>query len=234
MSKTSKISAKDLGALALPDFCPRCFWIKRNAKLPYQIFPGIFSSIDAYTKKVMHAWFDRYDFAPPWLPELYGVTGYLAAPHWSKFKRKDPATGITISGVVDDLLVCDDGAHIIPDYKTAKFTETQDKLRPMYEVQLNAYAWIQEGFGHPVRSTPLIYCEPVTGAEACTPTIYNTKGFNMTFQVKAIEITRDHGLVTQMLAKAKDIMDLSAPPAGAEDCSDCERLKNIISLVAAP
>jgi len=43
-----RISAKNLGELALSDFCPRCFWLKLHAKrLPFQIFPGIFSSIDA-------------------------------------------------------------------------------------------------------------------------------------------------------------------------------------------
>jgi len=25
-----RISAKNLGELALPDFCPRCFWLKLN------------------------------------------------------------------------------------------------------------------------------------------------------------------------------------------------------------
>ena len=42
------ISAKTLGEPVLPDFCPRCFWLKLHARqLPFQIFPGIFSSIDA-------------------------------------------------------------------------------------------------------------------------------------------------------------------------------------------
>jgi len=51
-----RISAKSLGALALPEFCPRCFWLKTRVRhLPFQIFPGIFSSIDAYTKRVVHA-----------------------------------------------------------------------------------------------------------------------------------------------------------------------------------
>lgn len=47
-----RISAKNLGHLALPGAYPRCFWIQTHFKLPYQIFPGIFSSIDCYTKKV--------------------------------------------------------------------------------------------------------------------------------------------------------------------------------------
>jgi len=47
-----RISAKNLGELARPEFCPRCFWLRAHAKrLPFQIFPGIFSSIDAYTKR---------------------------------------------------------------------------------------------------------------------------------------------------------------------------------------
>ena len=51
-----RISAKNLGAFALPGFCPRCFWLQLRVenRLPFQIFPGIFSSIDAYTKRVVH------------------------------------------------------------------------------------------------------------------------------------------------------------------------------------
>ena len=57
MAEILRISAKNLGELALPDFCPRCFWLKLKAhnRLPFQIFPGIFSSSDAYTKRVVHA-----------------------------------------------------------------------------------------------------------------------------------------------------------------------------------
>ncbi len=61
-----RISAKNRGELAFPDFCPRCFWLRTKAKnkLPFQIFPGIFSSIDAYTKRVVHAWIDQNGGAP--------------------------------------------------------------------------------------------------------------------------------------------------------------------------
>lgn len=71
-----KISAKNLGAVAMPDFCPRCFWIKLKTanKLPWQIFPGIFSSIDAYTKHCVHAMIK--------LPTLPGWLKY-ACPAWA-------------------------------------------------------------------------------------------------------------------------------------------------------
>ncbi|MEK7873958.1 MAG: hypothetical protein AAB502_08910, partial [Chloroflexota bacterium] len=53
------ISAKNLGGFAGPDACERCLWIGLHGKLPYQIFPGIFRSIDSYTKKVVHGFFRR-------------------------------------------------------------------------------------------------------------------------------------------------------------------------------
>src|SRR5574343_1423460 len=100
-----KISAKELGYLAMPDFCPRCFWFKRNAPdgLPFQIFPGIFSSIDSYIKNVVHEWFDRHGSLPSWMPGLASVKKYLKAPWYTKFKHMDHASGMTINGMVDDL-----------------------------------------------------------------------------------------------------------------------------------
>ena len=70
MSEPITISAKNLGGVAMPGFCPRCFWIQMHAEgIPYQIFPGIFSSIDSYGKRLVHGWFDRHQSAPPWLSE---------------------------------------------------------------------------------------------------------------------------------------------------------------------
>lgn len=232
--KELRISGKVIAQLNMPDFCPRCFWVNQKAKnLPYQIFPGIFSSIDAYTKRVMHAWFDNNNDAPAWLPELQGVTGYLKAPHWSKFKRLDPVTGITVSGAVDDLFTHIDGTEIIPDYKTAKFTANADKLFPLYVGQLNAYKWIREGTeGTTVSSLPLIYCEPATGDDDCTKSIFGVKGFSMGFTVKVIQAPIDDGLTQRLLVKAKKILDLDNLPVGADGCKDCEKLHNLIDIVA--
>ena len=80
-----RISAKNLGALAMPGFCPRCFWIKVRCehKLPYQIFPGIFSSIDSYAKRIVHGWFDRHGSAPAWLADLGAIKTYRTPPPYS-------------------------------------------------------------------------------------------------------------------------------------------------------
>src|ERR1035437_6601590 len=69
ISDVFRISAKKLGELAMPDFCPRCFWIRQHmdGDPPFFIFPRIFNDIDNFTKRVVQGWFDEKGKAPPWL-----------------------------------------------------------------------------------------------------------------------------------------------------------------------
>ena len=141
-----KISAKQLGILALKDFCPRCFYLKLKLQfeLPYQIFPGIFSSIDSYSKKITWSYFEKYNKVPHWFSPFGKFTGLAPIPHHSNFFVVDSKTGIRLTGVPDDIFIMAGGRYFIIDYKTAKFTDTQDSLLPMYVVQLNSYAYIFE------------------------------------------------------------------------------------------
>src|SRR5579859_7729799 len=92
---TLRISAKELGGLALPGFCPRCFWLDRHFDLPFGgPFPGIFISLDSFTKKVVHASFDRGEGAPPWLASLGPFKSYVPPPSWRTFFIDDPGTGV--------------------------------------------------------------------------------------------------------------------------------------------
>ena len=138
-----RISAKNLGAAAMPDFCPRCYWIKlRSNKLPWQIFPGIFSSIDAYTKHCVHASIKNAE----WLSELGEIRSFEKV---KKAQFDDRKNGITLTGIPDDILICADGSAVIPDYKTAKHTDNQDKLYPMYEGQNGVDSITREGRRRP-------------------------------------------------------------------------------------
>lgn len=227
-----RISAKDLGSMALDDFCPRCFYIKRSVKkLPFQIFPGIFSSIDSFTKKVVHHYIDIHKSAPPWIQNDYPfiITGYEKVPHWSKFCFEDPETGITLSGVMDDVLTTSRGV-IIPDYKTAKYTENQDNLLPMYRVQLNGYAMIYEALNDaPVIALPLYYCEPQTTDADIEGN--RVEGFSMNFDAKSLMVERNSNEVVALLHKAKEILDGDLPEP-TEGCKDCEALHNIKEMYA--
>lgn len=226
-----QISAKVLGQVAMPDFCPRCFWIKLHSKkLPYQIFPGIFSTIDAYTKKIVHQWIDNKGIRPAFIENL-NITGYLKVPPWSKFKREIKKFGITLSGAPDDLLTYPEGVHI-PDYKTAKFTETQDKLFPMYEAQVNGYARIAMGLDLVVSSLSLIYMVPQTDEPWPEAGAQWPEYFKMVFEPKFLPVKLDTASLDPLLERARTIYDGPIPSGvSAGKCPDCAALDEIIGFI---
>jgi len=234
MAEPLRISAKNLGALALHGFCPRCFWLKLKVhnRLPFQIFPGIFSSIDAYTKRVVHAWIDRNGGAPVWLKGLGEVTGYIDPPHHSRFYIELPEYEILLTGAPDGILTLPDGSIAIIDYKTAKYTGAQDRLMPMYMVQLNAYALIAKhlGIGN-VTKLALVYSEPVTDEEtAAQPEIHSDEGFVMPFSIFIHPVPMEPAKLQPLLKKAREIYDLPEAPDGRAGCEDCKRLDALMLL----
>jgi len=233
-----RISGKDLGALALPGFCKRCFWVQRNAPagLPYQIFPGIFSSIDAYTKNLVHSWFDRHAAPPPWLTPLGEIVGYRPPPHHTKFAAVDPRTGILLTGAPDAVFELRDGSLLIADYKTAKYTGTQDELFPMYRMQLNAYAVIAERIGYGrVSGLALLYAEPVTDATvASEDRLHRSEGFSMGFDARILPVALDPEAIPPLLDRVRSILGEGSPPQGRAGCKDCERLDGLVGLLASP
>ncbi len=236
MTSQLRISAKNLGAVALPTFCARCFWIKMRLqnKLPYQIFPGIFNSIDAYGKKLVQGWFDRHGSAPPWLSRVGDVRSYINPPHFSKFNVLHRETSILLTGSPDGILVLSDNSRLIVDYKTAKFTEHQDELFPMYEVQLNAYAYIGERCGFsPISGLALIYTEPVTDAAAAARDANMTReGFMMGFSSHIVPVRMSLDVIPTLLGKVRLILDCARPPESRQGCEDCRLLENLVSVAS--
>jgi hypothetical protein len=237
MSPDLTISAKTLGSLAMPDLCPRCFWIQMHLenKLPYQIFPGIFSSIDAYGKRLVHGWFDRHGGPPPWLAGLGEVRGYRNPPHYSKFSVLDNQTSVVLRGTPDGVLIRADGSHLIVDYKTAKFTAHQDELFALYEAQLNAYAHIGERAGlSPVTGLALVYTEPVTDEAAAQKDANTTgQGFLMEFSAHILPVDLKPKLVPKLLRRVREIYDLKRPPESLPDCENCALLENLFTVASS-
>jgi CRISPR/Cas system-associated exonuclease Cas4 (RecB family) len=227
-----QISAKDLGWLEVEDFCQRCFWIERHYKLPYQMgFPGIFSSIDAYTKNIIEKYFEREGTFPGWLKEL-GDVERLVDVKSSEFKVVKE--GITLSGIPDLVFQRHDGTYSIVDYKTAKYTGNQDALMPIYQIQLNGYAYIAEALGHkPVRDLYLVYFEPPykEGYGTLAKKHTTREGFEMPFKPMIHRIKKDTQEVEKLLKKADSIYSMDKPPKGLNGCKDCIRLEGLMALV---
>ncbi len=204
-------------------------------KLPYQIFPGIFSSIDSYGKRLVHGWFDRHGTAPPWLSSLGNIKACREPPHFSTFSVVDDETSVLLRGTPDEILVLHDDSNVIVDYKTARFTARQDELLPMYEAQLNAYAYIGERCGlSPVSGLALVYTEPRTEAEATEDDQNMTAdGFLMGFTAKVLPVTLNPEVVPALLRKVREIGDLKEIPEGHQECKDCSLLDGLLSVAGA-
>lgn len=228
--KLNQISAKTLGMLALKPYCPRCCWIKLKCKLPYQKFPGIFSSIDSYTKKVVHGYMDQHNCPPPWLKEIGGITGYIDPPHYSKFQIPLQEYRILMTGAADLILSLEDGSICIVDYKTSRFSKAQAASIPQYQVQLNGYAMIAERIGlGKVSKLALVYMEPQTKKQDAIDKDNNhDNGFKMDFfaNIINVELAPDKFL-SPVLKTAQELFVLDRLPKGMTDCNNCELLSEI-------
>jgi hypothetical protein len=227
-----QISAKDLGWLNTPDFCQRCFWIERHDRsLPFQTpFAGIFSSIDSYTKGIVSRHFSSQGRLPGWLSKI-GEIDKLVSVKPAEFRMTKENSSLT--GIPDELFRRRNGSYGIIDYKTARHTGTQDKLMPVYEVQLNGYALIAESLGmKPVNDLYLVYFEPPESSsfdELCKE--HTTReGFDMPFKPSIVPVKKDTKMVEQLLSRADEIYSLKSPPEGKEGCENCKRLDELIHL----
>lgn len=227
MNDPIRISAKNLGQTALEDFCPRCYWIKLKTgnKLPYGTFPGIFSSIDSYTKKVFHHIIDSKQI-PPWMAVAGDIVGYEPVKHWSKSLYYDEKSNITLSGMPDDIWLTREGTRIIPDAKTAMKTKTQDVLLPMYEIQEIVYSIIVDKSA----SLCLVYMEPQTGVDDALKGIVD-RGFAMQFSGVVVPIENDKSKVRKALTTTREIFQLDKPPDRNQECKDCKALDSVIELL---
>ncbi|MCE9612917.1 MAG: PD-(D/E)XK nuclease family protein [Lentisphaerae bacterium] len=227
-----RISAKNLGHLALPDACPRCFWIQTRQKVPFQIFPGIFSSIDSYSKKITNLHHARHGHIPQWFSQLGDLGHPIPCPHHSKFQMVDSASGITLTGAADEMTFNGHGYWIL-DYKTARWSTHQQELSKMYETQLTGYALIAEALGlKPVVGLGLIYYEPRTAiGVADLDDLILEDGFAMHFNAHLLPITLDRSTIPPLLRKAKAIHESPEPPQGLDGCKDCKLVEGVLALL---
>lgn len=207
-----KISAKTLGELNMEDFDRAEFWLKFQVgfKVPFSIFPGIFSTFDKYQKDLAKAEYDKNQKWPFWING--DISHQIKCPHWSKFRYTDETTGITLSGAMDECFAFKDGTLLISDNKVAKYTDSQDKLMPMYEAQLNGYAEICEHTGMGIVSKlQLVYHEPISSIETLENILLQDK-YTLYFQPKVVEVERNKELVPKLLGIAKEIISSPVMP----------------------
>jgi hypothetical protein len=233
MNDRMRISAKKLGELAMPNFCPRCFWIRTHMEgdAPFSIFPRIFNDIDGYMKRVVHGWFDEKGEPPPWLKDLGKLTGYITPPKASKFTKS--LENVLLTGEADAILKLSSGSLVVCDYKTAPFRGIDDPLFPIYRVQLNTYGVLAEhnGLGK-VSDLALIYADPNTSdTSARLATTRRDDGFALGFRVQLLRIPLNPALIPALAEAAWKIHSNPVCPVGREGCQDCAKIKDLNDTV---
>lgn len=235
--KLIRISGKNLGYRDHPDHCPRCFSIrlKLHDWLPFQIFPGIFSSIDTYSKKITNTHFQRHGKVPPWLEQFTGLGEPLKAFHHSVFQSLDTERNILLTGIPDEVLRRPDGTLLILDYKTARCSDAQDAMLPVYQTQLNSYGWIAQRIGlGTVTGLGLVYYEPCTEVEESTiDSVVVDDGLVMKFKAKWVPIPLETERIPWKLEWIRATYDLPIPSSGKPGCKDCALLTRLVEIAGA-
>ena len=204
--------------------------------LPWQGFPGIFSSIDRYTKQVIVSHLDREGHLPPWMSGIGEAKAHIDPPHWSKFKATEEKTCVTLRGEADAIFQLNDGTCAIVDYKTSRYNPDSRSQHRVYRAQLNAYAWIAQRLDFPpVSRLALAYMEPATDDDTISSTSpVATDGFALSFRPRLIEVDLDpERLIPPLLRQATRIHEMPAPPEPRNKCRDCAALEGLMTALDA-
>jgi hypothetical protein len=145
---------------------------------------------------------------------------------------RDPETQIVLTGVPDLMIACPRNRIAILDLKTARYSNHQDSLLPMYQVQLVGYALIAESRGMgDVEALGLVYCEPPEcDDDKGLESLVNYDGFNMPFKATTVPVEFTRSMIPPLLRKAKELMEMEEATRGREDCGDCGLVEKMVRL----
>ena len=202
--------------------------------LPWQGFPGIFSSIDSYTKRVVLGHLEEEGSLPAWMSGFGDTAGHIDPPHWSRFKATDEATGATLRGEADAIFRLADGTCVIVDYKTSRYNPDNRSQHRVYRAQLNAYAWIAERLDFPKPSRlALVYMEPATDSETVDIAgAADDNGFVLGFRPRVVDVDLEPDrLIPPLLRQAVRIHGLASAPEPRNGCRDCAALEGLLATL---
>lgn len=222
------LSARELGKVKMEGFCPRCQWLVYRNYLPlYHPFrspmPGVVTILDSYVKSVVNCHLESGMGLPHWLRRGLGeggsgIKGYIPPQKWTCRVGK-----YDLVGEPDALWVLPDDSVVIADYKTATLNEKQEKLLPLYETQLKAYAYLASKNGHRIGGLALVYLEPQTYQEDPSSALEaNQFRFALHFRCSVKRIDDwDEREVEELVKTMGDLVSSPQPPAGRSGCEGC-------------
>lgn len=220
-----RITAKQLGWLKMVDVCPRCLWLMQKHPLPEESvysspLSRIFRQFEGFVQRSIIQVTQQTGNLPLWLvkelqkvfPSMPNVRSVLTQKSWSV-----QVNDVELRGVADILFQLEDDTYFIADFKLSR---PSDRYAPLYETQLNAYAFLARQNQLPVSRLALIYFEldERTVAMATNDSIMAP----MKCIVQPVDIWGDDE-IKALVREMSDLLSLQKPPDPKPDCRGCRQ-----------
>ncbi len=235
MSDPLAITPRNLGAIRLAKYCPKCFAIllKMRFRAPFNHFgAALFSDAQKCEEAILGLYLDRDGCLPKQFAPFCDCSARVdCSKDWRKYAYMHKS-GVRLYGSPDEVLHVKDGTLAIVDHKTAHVKDKEDPFHPQYETQVIGYADIAEGLNlGRVSLGGLLYWEVQTDAVTANPSEHYEKGqLWMPLKPKGVEIEIDYTILDPLLEEAKKIWNSKQLPAGREGCDDCKRLDLLYAI----
>ncbi len=207
--------------------CPRCFYLDNKLGTKRPSFPSF--NLNIAVDELFKKEFDIHRQAKSTHPIMtkYGVE---AVPFLHKdmdkwrdpfvgIEFKEPETGLTVSGGVDDIWEKDDKSLIIVDYKSTSkdgsITELSDSpWDQQYKRQLGVYRWLLEQNGFTVNETGyLVYANASKDLDA-----FDDK---LIFETTLVPVVTDTSWILPTLKEIKTCLEGADLPPIGHACEFC-------------
>ena len=206
--------------------CQRCFYL--DNKLGLKRVPGFPFSINSAVDHLLKQEFDSYRVKSEQHPiqKEYGIDArpmtHVELDEWRRnfggIRYLHEATGLLVTGAIDDLWINGKGEYIVVDYKaTAKdeaVKELDKEWQDGYKRQMEVYQWLLRQNGLKVSDVGyFVYC---TGR-------MDRKAFDkrIDFDVHLIEHKGDDCWVDKILPKIKKCLESDTIPKSTSTCDWC-------------
>jgi len=220
-----RIAAKQLGWLKMEDYCPRCLWLMQKHPLPEDTIytsplSRIFRQFEDFINRSATQGMQQTSQLPSWLssalrkefPSMPGVRQMVIPTSWWSLTMGSA----TLTGKPDVLMQLEDGTWLIADYK---LSQPSGRYAPLYETQLNAYAFLAKRLqGLKVSRLALIYFE-LDERGVAMPTMSGIMT-PMKVSVQPVEVWDEEEVIALVEQMAK-LLSREQPPEPKPDCSRC-------------
>lgn len=223
---TVKIAAKQLGWLKMGDVCQRCLWLMQKHPLPEDSvyaspLSSIFRRFENFIQNSISHVMQQTRKLPSWLanalqnafPSMPDVQSVLFPKMWSV-----QVGSAELTGKADILCRLEDETWLIADFKLSK---PSTNYKPLYETQLNAYAFLAKKQQKlTISHLALIYFE-FDEQSVAMPTISGIMA-PIKCTVHPVAVWGDDEIVA-LVRQMSDLLSLQQPPDPKPDCPRCRQ-----------